>query len=216
MIEIGTYLVHGFRHDDHKKGIRVYVDVDEAGLTGYSDKAPCNVAQKLAGPDYFVACAQRTNKPIAEDDKNVLFHNITASRITAGYRRNQLTAVRFTRMKGRDSYWLWRCDCGTEKEILANSVLHDKTRSCGCLHRKTRHYHNDISKPQPSQKVTHEPAICAECGTSFVPKRRGTATCSRRCRQTRYQRRYYREHRGAHTQCRMKSWHRLLASFTTE
>ena len=62
---------------------------------------------------------------------------ITASTITVGYRRNRLTAVQFVRterQKGQSrTYWLWRCDCGTEKEILADNVLRGFTRSCGCL-----------------------------------------------------------------------------------
>lgn len=28
--------------------------------------------------------------------------------------------------------WLCRCDCGKEKAILARSLIHQKTRSCGC------------------------------------------------------------------------------------
>ena len=33
----------------------------------------------------------------------------------------------------RRTIWLFRCDCGTEKEIPATQVKHSRTRSCGCL-----------------------------------------------------------------------------------
>lgn len=33
-------------------------------------------------------------------------------------------------------YWLCRCECGTEKEIVGDSLKRGLTRSCGCLHRE--------------------------------------------------------------------------------
>lgn len=32
----------------------------------------------------------------------------------------------------RQAVWVWRCDCGNEKEIPATQVKHGGTRSCGC------------------------------------------------------------------------------------
>lgn len=34
------------------------------------------------------------------------------------------------------TYWLCRCDCGTEKEIESQSLRIGNTRSCGCLRRE--------------------------------------------------------------------------------
>lgn len=62
-----------------------------------------------------------------------------------GRRFGRLTALERT---GNDSngraIWRCRCDCGNEKEILAASLVHGFTKSCGCLRHgqsKTRLYH---------------------------------------------------------------------------
>ncbi len=52
--------------------------------------------------------------------------------ITAGDRFGRLVAVRPLRSTGK---WLFECDCGTEKEVLASSVRTGHSRSCGCLNR---------------------------------------------------------------------------------
>jgi hypothetical protein len=54
-----------------------------------------------------------------------------------GQRFNRLTAIRHI---GGGKY-LWRCDCGAEKEIAARNVKRTRhtTRSCGCLHRELGH-----------------------------------------------------------------------------
>lgn len=46
-----------------------------------------------------------------------------------GQKHFRLTAIKH--VKG--SFWLFRCDCGTEKILNANDVFHGKTKSCGCL-----------------------------------------------------------------------------------
>ena len=49
-----------------------------------------------------------------------------------GQKFNRLTAV----SPATGSYWLWRCECGTEKIIVSGSVKNGNTQSCGCLHRE--------------------------------------------------------------------------------
>lgn len=45
----------------------------------------------------------------------------------------RLTAISFVRRaKNSVAVWLWRCECGVEKEILASNVVHGKTVSCTC------------------------------------------------------------------------------------
>ena len=43
--------------------------------------------------------------------------------------------------EGRITHWWVRCDCGTEKRVRRNNVVHGDTRSCGCQKRErsTRH-----------------------------------------------------------------------------
>jgi hypothetical protein len=38
--------------------------------------------------------------------------------------------------KGKQVYWLCRCDCGTEKEVAANNLPNGASQSCGCLARE--------------------------------------------------------------------------------
>ena len=46
----------------------------------------------------------------------------------------RLTVLSFAGMsKWHTSMWLCRCECGSEKSILANALKTGNTRSCGCL-----------------------------------------------------------------------------------
>lgn len=53
-------------------------------------------------------------------------HNI------AGRRHGMLVAVRKSHMSGKNSVWLFVCDCGAEKYALLNNVVRGLTVSCGC------------------------------------------------------------------------------------
>lgn len=50
-----------------------------------------------------------------------------------------LTVVRMSRVKNNESYFDCRCTCGNVKEIRGASLTTGKTKSCGCLERKTQH-----------------------------------------------------------------------------
>lgn len=68
-----------------------------------------------------------------------------------GMRFGRLTAVHDV----GGSKWLFRCDCGAEKEINRRNVERGLTRSCGCLQRertsvaKTTHGHSTGGKITP-------------------------------------------------------------------
>lgn len=51
-----------------------------------------------------------------------------------GKRFHSLTAIRPTekRSKTNSIIWLFKCDCGNEKEIVSADVVKHSTRSCGC------------------------------------------------------------------------------------
>lgn len=38
-----------------------------------------------------------------------------------------------------DRYWICRCECGNEKEILGRSLRHSNVKSCGCLQHQVGH-----------------------------------------------------------------------------
>jgi len=37
---------------------------------------------------------------------------------------------------GTRKYWLCKCDCGNEKQVISNSLVKGKTKSCGCLRKE--------------------------------------------------------------------------------
>lgn len=43
-----------------------------------------------------------------------------------------LTAEKFSRRKKTNTYWFYRCDCGTLKEVQVCHWRSGKTKSCGC------------------------------------------------------------------------------------
>jgi hypothetical protein len=56
--------------------------------------------------------------------------------------------IRFGKLVGIDpvhgkpwSVWLWQCDCGSKKEIIASNVKRGLTRSCGCVQKQSRTKH---------------------------------------------------------------------------
>lgn len=51
--------------------------------------------------------------------------------ISAG-KYNSLTAIKFVRREANKTMWLFRCDCGKEKEINKSSVVSGFVKTCGC------------------------------------------------------------------------------------
>lgn len=56
----------------------------------------------------------------------------------AGKRFGRLVVLRehHIRRRADKREWLCKCDCGTEKSVLQNSLVSGSTTSCGCLHRE--------------------------------------------------------------------------------
>ena len=48
-----------------------------------------------------------------------------------GHRFGSLTAIKFVGVKNNCTYWLFRCDCGREKEMCLQNVLSGKSTTCG-------------------------------------------------------------------------------------
>jgi hypothetical protein len=58
-----------------------------------------------------------------------------------GKKYNMLTAIKFIRLSfRRGAVWLFRCDCGQEKEIYADVVKRGSVRDCGCRGRLGNDY----------------------------------------------------------------------------
>lgn len=51
-----------------------------------------------------------------------------------GLKFNKLTAIKYiTSNKFGSAIWLFKCDCGQEKEIILSAVKSGNTKSCGCI-----------------------------------------------------------------------------------
>lgn len=58
--------------------------------------------------------------------------NLSKIKDITGEKYNKLTAIKYIgKTKNGSAIWLWKCDCGNEKEIIANSVKTGNTKSCG-------------------------------------------------------------------------------------
>ncbi|MDP2047609.1 MAG: hypothetical protein Q8K33_01765 [Cypionkella sp.] len=54
-----------------------------------------------------------------------------------GQTYDKLTALRRVgATKHKKPIWLFKCECGVEKEIVAEAVRHGLVKSCGCLNRE--------------------------------------------------------------------------------
>ena len=65
------------------------------------------------------------------------------SKVSLGQKNNRLTAIRMcvapSHVKTqKNRYWLFRCDCGSEKIVRDSNFLDGSVKSCGCLPREKR------------------------------------------------------------------------------
>ena len=49
-----------------------------------------------------------------------------------GQRFGRLTVIKRADNRGKNTYWLCKCDCGRVKEICGKNLVHGLTHSCGC------------------------------------------------------------------------------------
>jgi hypothetical protein len=50
-----------------------------------------------------------------------------------GQKFGRLLAIKYVGKTKSKIYWLFKCDCGSEKKIIKSSVVCGRTRSCGCM-----------------------------------------------------------------------------------
>ena len=68
--------------------------------------------------------------------------------IKAGDKYGKLTAVEFVH-KGKygNQYWMFRCDCGIKKVIIATRVKNGYSKTCGCSHGDNSYKHGMTNTP---------------------------------------------------------------------
>lgn len=50
----------------------------------------------------------------------------------AGERYGRWLVLSFSHQKNRASYWLCRCDCGTERTVIGTTLINGSSLGCGC------------------------------------------------------------------------------------
>ena len=60
----------------------------------------------------------------------------------AGMKFGMLTVLAYSHTKNGCSYWLCKCDCGNTKAVMKSNLIHQKTKSCGCLQRRQTSKHS--------------------------------------------------------------------------
>jgi len=53
-----------------------------------------------------------------------------------GQKFGRLTAIKFSHINNKRTFWLFECDCGIKKVIRSDNVHKTNTRSCGCFRRE--------------------------------------------------------------------------------
>src|ERR1017187_2611021 len=78
------------------------------------------------------------------------------NRPPCGRRFGRLVVVGMAPSPPRRSYWLCRCDCGTERAIRSDGLKSGETQSCGCIQRE-RAAENVIlaNRARALTRVTH-------------------------------------------------------------
>lgn len=102
-----------------------------------ADNVCTGCAKKFAHRDARKFCSSMCWRRFHHDHPDVVAAWALAD--LAGQRFGKLTAMRKvagTRKAGRPTVrakWLCLCECGQEKEIIAESLLRGQSRSCGCF-----------------------------------------------------------------------------------
>lgn len=69
-----------------------------------------------------------------------------------GQKFNKLTALKFAYIKSGNTYWYFKCDCGGISITNKHRVVKNKTKSCGCLFKKTQ---EQLPEFNTTHKMTH-------------------------------------------------------------
>jgi hypothetical protein len=73
----------------------------------------------------------------------------------AGQRFGRLTVVKKLPSRNLCTFWLCRCDCGAEREVMTQSLRAGLTKSCGCFMRERSR--EEIIKRATTHDMSHYP-----------------------------------------------------------
>lgn len=91
---------------------------------------------KWSSPHWLFLCECGVQKVI---NLNPVSQGITKScgcitkKDWTGVKFGKLIGIKFIKNENGKAHWLWKCDCGKEKELRAKDVVSGNTSSCGCI-----------------------------------------------------------------------------------
>ena len=91
----------------------------------------------------------------------------------SGFKNNMLTGIKHIETINKKTYWLVKCDCGTEKVMLSNKAFckTSKTKSCGCLRNTINSINSGLSaKISAYKKGAKERSLSYELSNDLFEK----------------------------------------------
>lgn len=72
-----------------------------------------------------------------------------------GRRFGRWKVIKFAAMRGHRAFWLCRCKCGTEREVVSATLRNGQSKSCGCFLREVagRHLRTHGKSGTPEYRV---------------------------------------------------------------
>lgn len=80
--------------------------------------------------------------------------------------------------KGRNTYWLCRCSCGTEKAISTSNLVQGSTKSCGCK----KYVRSTYATRETTTKCPYPSYACAKSRSGLCCTMCDEENCINRCR----------------------------------
>ena len=80
-------------------------------------------------------------------------------KVLPGMRFGRLTVIEQAENQGKHRRWECHCDCGNTKIVSETNLIHNQTRSCGCLARETAK--ETVKKAHAARRVSFG---CIHCG----------------------------------------------------
>lgn len=127
--------------------------LDPGGTYSAHDKVPCEcdcgvkkaVLKRTLTQGVSTSCGCRRQEEMAGKAKDwVELSPHRDTEVIPGARFGRWTAltIPYREPGRRDRITQCRCDCGTERAVVASDLLHGRNKSCGCLRRDTNRARN--------------------------------------------------------------------------
>ena len=85
----------------------------------------------------------------------------------------RLKPIKFSYVRRGYTYFLYRCECGTEKVIYKGNVKKEHTKSCGCLKKEVSPKNLDYGRTFTTTRFPHQNNVETRFKKGCVPWNKG-------------------------------------------